>query len=1060
MMWLVEIALRRPISIAVMALIMLVLGALSFSMMNIDIFPTIDIPVVIALYNYTGLSAVDMERRVITQEERGFSTTVNGIDHIESFAVTGTGLIKVYFQPGVSIPSAIAQMVSTSTSSMVFMPRGMEPPNILDYNAANVPIAHLNVSSDTVPENKLFDYSLYYIRTKLFTVPGTSIPPPLGGVPRSIMVNLDPQAMFANGLGAADIGEALAQSNVIIPSGTVRMGDKEFDVNLNMSPAEVKNFNRLPIKLVPGLKGPTPVFLGDVASVTDSHQPQTNVVRVNGKRATFLLVIKHAAASTLGVINGVKRMLPEIQATAPKGFRIKLTFDQSVFVRAALWDVVQEALIAAALVALMVLVFLGSARSMVIVVISIPLSILTAIVGLKLSGQTINTMTLGGLALAVGMLVDDATVEVENIHRNHMMGKPLLVAILDGASQIATPTLVGTLAIIIVFFPVVLLQGVARFLFTPLALAVTYAMLTSYLLSRTLVTTMAASLLPEEATEHVTGPWSRFHAAFNRGFDRMRERYRAWLAGFIAARRVWLCYSLVAIGASMVLFGVVGEDFFPQVDAGMMKLHVRVPTGTRIEQTERIVDAVEHAIPTVIPARDITDVTDNIGLPFAIELAFFQTDNVGPQDAEINIQLRRGHQLPTAVCETRIRRMLAERFPEVRGWFQAADIINQVLNFGLPAPINVQLGGMNMASNYALARKLEAKMARIPGITDLRIAEPLDYPAIDVHVDRARALEMGITMQQVASSLLTTLSGDTLLQPNFWLDPISQASYFVISQAPQHLIDSVDALGNMPLGSSSGQPQLLSNVATFSRSVDPAVIDHYTIDRVINVNAGVAGRDLGGTTADVRKAIASLGRLPVGSHITIRGQSEAMAESFGTMELGLILAVVLVYLLMAANFQSWLEPLIILMAVPGALAGVLWMLVLTHTTINVESLMGTIMAVGVGVANGNLLITFANDLREEGYSATAAAIEAGRIRLRPILMTALAMILGMLPMALAWGEGSEQNAPLGRAVIGGLLGATLTTLFVVPAVYSIFSRAMVTKQERDDRVRSALMPRV
>jgi multidrug efflux pump subunit AcrB len=1062
MMWLVEVALRRPISVAVMALLMLVLGTLSFALMNVDIFPAINIPVVMLVWSYPGLSAVDMERRVVTLSERAMSTTVNGIEHIESESLPGVGLIRVYFQPDAPIAAAIAQIGAVTQTVLGGMPRGIQAPNIIDYNAANVPVAQLNVYSDTLSEQDIFDYGANFIRIKLFTIPGLSSPAPLGGVGRTVMVNLNPTALYANQLSARDVGEAVASTNVVIPSGLARMGDREFNIDLNMSPTKIPDFNRLPIKAERGIVGGTPVFLGDLASVTDSHQPQNNVVRVDGKRATYLMIIKHAAASTLAVVDSVKRALPEIAAAAPAGLKMALSFDQSRFVRAALWEVVQEAVTAAGLVALMVLIFLGSPRMMLVVVISIPLSILTAIVGLNLSGQTINTMTLGGLALAVGMLVDDATVEVENIHRNHLMGKPLLVAILDGASQIATPTLVGTLSIVIVFFPVVLLQGVARFLFTPLALAVVYAMLTSYLLSRTLVTTMASELLSDTPEELSGGRWVRLHSYFNRGFEWARDHYRDALGGFIAVRKTALFGVSVVVASSTLLLSVVGQDFFPKVDAGMMRLHVRAATGTRIEQTERIVDSIERAIRETVPAGELQTISDNIGLPLSFVLAYYQTDTIGPQDADILIQLAPRHR-PTELYERRIREMIRTRFPDVESYFQAADIISQVLNFGLPAPINVQISSMDLERNYAIATRLSQRLERIPGIADLRIAEPLDYPAFLVDVDRARALEMGISMEDVASSLLTSLSGNSLLAPSFWLDPQTSVNYRVISQTPQHLVDSLGSLANTPLRSAGvdGQatPQLLGNVATFRRTNDPAVISHYTVQRVIDLNAGVVDRDLGGATAEVRKAIASLGKLPRGTRITIRGQSQAMADSFATLEAGLVLAVVLVYLLMAANFQSWLEPLIILMAVPGALAGVLWMLVLTGSTINVESLMGTVMAVGVGVANGNLLITFANDLREEGYDAVTAAIEASRIRLRPILMTALAMILGMLPMALALGTGSEQNAPLGRAVIGGLIGATAMTLFVVPAVYSIFSRKLITKQERDERVRAAMLPR-
>ncbi len=1073
MMWIVRLALRRPLSVAVMALLMLVLGGLCFELMNVDIFPAINLPVVLVVWNYPGLSSFDVERRMVFISERAYSTTVNGIEHIESRSINGLGILKVYFQPGIDIGSAIAQINAVSETILAALPRGIEPPQIISYNAANVPVAQLNVYSDTLSTMRLFDYGLNFIRIQLFTIPGFSSPAPMGGVSRSIMVNLDPTLLYGNGMSAYDVGNALGATNVVIPSGTAKMGNYEDNVDINMSVPRVQDFNHLPVKYAGG----APVFLGDVANVTDSHQPQTNVVRVEGRPATYLMVIKHADASTLAVVDAVKAKMPDIRATAPKGLNVSISFDQSVFVRAALWDVVQEAVTAAILVAIMVLVFLGSPRSMLIVITSIPLSILTAIIGLKLSGQTINTMTLGGIALAVGMLVDDATVEIENIHRNQALDKPLLVAILDGARQIATPTAVGTLAICIVFFPVVLLTGVARFLFTPLALAVVYAMLTSYLLSRSLVPTMARYLLPEEHHENVMGGvWGRALRAFERGFERLKDSYRVALAKFIARRGFSLACAAALIVVSTALMLIVGEDFFPAIDAGMMRLHIRAPTGTRIEHSELIVDDIERAIRGVVPASELESISDNVGLPVSYNLAFYQTDSIGPQDADILIQLKTSHQ-PTRIYQNRIRRLLEARFPNVTSYFQAADITSQVLNFGLPAAIDVQISGNNLQSDYDIALRLEGRMRLIPGATDIRIAQPLDYPSYKVEVDRAKALQFGITQQQVASSLLASLSGASLLQPNFWLDPRTGVNYSVVSQMPQHLIDSVAAMSNIPLstsastssgtstygssgvdGAGAAAPQLLSNIATFKRAWDPALIEHYTVQRVIDVDCAVSGRDLGSVAAAVQREINRVGKLPAGTKIVIRGQTSAMNSSFVTLGEGLILAIVLVYLLMVANFQSWLEPFIITMAVPGALAGVLWMLVLTGTTINVESLMRTIMAVGVGVANGNLLITFANELREEGYGPVPAAIEAGRIRLRPIIMTALAMILGMLPMALGLGSGAEQNAPLGRAVIGGLIAATLMTLFVVPAIYSIFSRNLVTKQERDQEIQSLEVP--
>ncbi len=1043
-----------------MALLMLVLGTLSFSRMNMDIFPAIDLPVVMVIWSYPGLSAVGMERRMTLISERAYSTTVNGIEHIESTSFGGVGLLKVYFHGGATVGGAIAQMNSVSETILPIMPPGTQPPNIIDYNAANVPVAQLNIFSDTLPEQKLFDYGVNFIRVQLFTIPGLSTPAPLGGMSRAVMVNLHPDALYANALSPQDISGALKQSNVILPAGTAKIGNYETNIEINGNPGEVAEFNDLPVKVVNG----TPVFLRDVAPVSDSHVVQNNIVRVNGRRATYLMIIKHAAASTLAVVNAVKRKIPEILAVAPKGLMASLTFDQSQFVRAALWEVAREAATAAALVALMVLMFLGSPRSMVIVIASIPLSIFTAFIGLKLCGQTVNTMTLGGLALAVGMLVDDATVEIENIHRNHAMGKPLLVAILDGAQQIAAPTFVGTAAICIVFFPVVLLSGVEKYLFTPLALAVVFAMLTSYLLSRTLVTTMARYLLPE--THHAIegrGAGTRIVGRFDRGFEQLKEKYRTALGGFIARRRFSLACVAIIILASAFLVRVVGQDFFPKVDAGMMKLHVRAPTGMRVEETERIVDRVERAVRLVIPPDELEGISDNIGLPVSWDLPFYQTDSIGPFDADVLIQLRPKHR-PTDFYQAQIRTLLADRFPNVTAYFQAADIISQVLNFGLSAQIDAQISGNGLESDYRLAVSLKDRMRRIPGLADLRIAEPLDYPTYFIRVDRAKAGELDITMNEAASSLLTSLSSSSLIQPTYWLDPANGVNYTVLEQTPQHMVDSLGAVLDTPLTAASPNgvtqppPQFLRNLATVTRGIEPAVVNHYTVQRVMDVNAAVSGRDLGSASADVEKAIASLGRLPPGTHVVIRGQSQAMRESFASLEGGLVLAIILVYLLMVSNFQSWLEPFIIILAAPGALAGVLWMLVLTGTTLNVESLMGAIMAIGVGVANANLVITFANELREEGYSPVAAAIEAGRIRLRPVIMTALAMILGMLPMALALGAGSELNAPLGRAVIGGLIAATGMTLFAVPAVYSIFSRDLVGKHQRDAEIEAITRP--
>jgi multidrug efflux pump subunit AcrB len=1057
-MWIIRLALRRPLSVAVMALLMLVLGVLTFTRMNVDIFPAIDLPVVIQVWNYPGLSASDMERQVTFYSDRITAGLVNDIEHMESESIAGASVIKIYFHPRATVASGIAQMAALSQSILSFFPPGMTAPNIVDYNAANVPVAQVNIFSGTLSEQELFDYGLNSIRQRLYTIDGISVPAPFGGRGRAVMVNLNPAKMYANSVSADDIGNALNNSNVIIPAGSIKIGNREYRVELNGSPLQVANFNRLPLKVING----APIFLGEVAPATDTHTVQTNIVRIDGKRATYLPIFKHAAASTLSVIDQVRQTIPLILETVPKGLKLHLAFDQSIFVRAALWGVVREAAIAAGLVALMVLLFLGSGRSMLIVTLSIPLSILTAAIGLKLSGQTINIMTLGGLALAVGMLVDDATVAIENIHRHHAMRKPLLLAIFDGSAEIASPAFVGTLAICIVFFPVVLLYGVARFLFTPLALAVVYAMLTSYLLSRTLVPAMSRYLMPTSHEERAgSGHWARFARGFDRAFEQFRESYRNMLGKFIARRAFGLTCVAILVLSSLFLLPAVGEDFFPVVDAGMMKMHVRAASGMRVEQTERVVDEIEGAVREIIPARELDQISDNIGLPpFAYVLAFYQTDSVGPQDADVLISLRPEHH-PTAGYIQAIRQMIADRFPGVHVYFQAADIVSQVLNFGLSAPIDAQISGANLDLDYQVGRRLEAAMRVIPGLTDVRVAQLFDYPTIQVDVDRLKAMQLGLDQRRVATNLLTSLSSNVTLQPNFWLDPKNGVKYNVVEQVPQHMLDSMQALGNTPLTALSSDhtaPQLLTNVATISQTVEAAVVNHYDIQRVIDVNCGVEGRDLGSASAAVQRAITALGHLPPGMRINIRGQSQAMHESFSALELGIVLAIILVYLLMVANFQSWLEPLMIMMAVPGALAGVLWMLALTGTTINVESLMGAIMAVGIGVANGNLVIIFANELREQGYTPVAAAIEAARTRLRPVIMTALAMVLGMLPMALALGEGGEQNAPLGRAVIGGLVVATLMTLFVVPAVYSAFGRNVKGLHERDAEIEAVTSP--
>ena len=1052
-MWIVQLALRRPVTVAVMAALMLLLGMVSLGTMNFDIFPAIDVPVVDLVWNYPGLSAEEMEQRVVNISERASSTTVNGVDHIESESLNGIGLLKFYFQPGADTALAIAQLTSVSEAIKNILPAGINPPSVIDYNATNVPVVYIVYSSEILSQSRIYDFGANFGRLFLFTIPGLSTPAPFGGAQRQVMVNIDPSQMYSRGVSPADVVSALQQQNVIIPGGTAKIGNTEYDVVMNGSPVSVAALNRLPIKYVDG----APVYIGDVAKVSDSHAVQTDAVTVNGNPAIYMLILKHPAASTLSVVDAVKRVMPQMRAIAPKGLNISLAFDQSVFVRRALNDVLQEGVLAAALVGVMVLLFLGSWRSTLIVILSIPLAIFTSIIGLKLSGQTINIMTLGGLALAVGMLVDDATVEIENIHRNHAMGKPLGVAILDGARQIAVPTFIGTLSICIVFSPVIGLSGVARFLFTPLALAVVYAMLASYLLSRTLVTSMALHLLAEEPEEHHASGWlGTITLGFENWFERQRSRYERGLTSVMRHRGLVLgCISVIVI-ASMFLMPLVGEDFFPRVDTGMIRLHVRVPVGTRIEQSARIMNGVERTIRSVIPHNELALMTDHIGLPVYWALLFYQTDSIGPQDADLQIQLTEDHH-PTDGYIKAIRTAVHRDFPDVTIYPQAADIISQVLSFGLSAPIDVQIVGKDLSSDVRIAEELKAQVETIPGAADVRIAQVLNYPTLRVKVDRDKAVQLGISQLDVTGSILTSLSSSVVTSPNQWLDTKNGVSYSVAVQTPQHEVDSIQAIGRTPItgrlsNAQANDPQFLSNLSGVSHEIQAQGINHYTVQRVVDLNLGVEDRDLGSVTDAVQNKIKALKDVPPGTRIAIAGESAAMRQSFASMASGLLLAIVLVYLLMATNFQSWLDPLIIMMAVPGALAGVLWMLMFTHTTLNVESMMGTIMAVGVGVANGNLLITFANDLREQGLDAVSAAIKAAEVRMRPVIMTALAMILGMLPMSLAMGEGGEQNAPLGRAVIGGLLAATFMTLVVVPIVYSLFTHERLSKRQRDAQV--------
>jgi multidrug efflux pump subunit AcrB len=1075
-MWIVRLALRRPYTVAVMCLLVLVLGTLSATRMIVDIFPAIDIPVVVVVWNYPGLSPEDMERRVVLISERAYSTTVNGIQRIESQSIPGVGLLKVYFQPGSDIGAAISQISSVSSTILRIAPPGIQPPVIVQYNASNVPVAQLTASSNSLPEEQIFDYGLNFIRVRLFTIPGLSIPAPFGGKNRQIMIDIDTHALSSRGLSPADVVSALQSSNVIIPAGTARIGGREYNVVTNASPRVLDQFSQIPVKVVGGAV----VYMGDVARVSDGFAEQTNIVRVNGRRATYLAILKHADASTLAVVDSTKEALPSIREVAPQGLELKIDFDQSVFVRAAIEGVVREAVLASILVSLMILIFLGSWRSTVVVATSIPLSILVAVICMNLAGQSINIMTLGGLALAIGMLVDDATVAVENIHRNLAMGKPLTVAVLDGSSQIAVPAIVSTLSICVVFFPVVLLYGAAKYLFTPLALAVVTAMLASYVLSRTLVPVLSRMLLGGEGHDTRTvekaapaGPLRQLTRKLDRwrvsGYDRLQQAYGRALESVMHYRSFTLIVSGILGIISLGLIFFIGTDFFPTVDAGLMKLHFRAPSGTRIEDTERLVAEVEQRIRQIIPASEIETINDMIGVPIFYNMAFVQTENIGGMDAEILIALKKGHR-PTGFYRQKMREVLPKAFPGSRFYFQAADIVTQVLNFGLTSPLDVQIEGADFNRSYEYALKMRDAMKQIPGAADVHINQVLDYPSLQVDVDRGRAAMLGLSERDVANNALIALSSSVLVAPSFFLNPANNVNYTVAVQIPPERINSFGSLQNMPLTSPSqvaflqsalipppsdrpqAPSQTLSNLAAVSHSVTAENISHYTVQRVLDVEADVEGRDLGSVASDIEKKISLLKPLPPGTRISLRGQNEVMNQSFRSLALGLVLAVVLVYFLMVVLFQSWLDPFIIMMAVPGALIGILWMLALTGTTINVESLMGSIMAVGIATANSILLVSFANDVRmEKGLRPEEAAIEAGKTRLRPVLMTALAMIIGMLPMAFAMGEAGEQNAPLGRAVIGGLILATGVTLFVVPVIYSLVRKKLPSKHLLDEK---------
>jgi multidrug efflux pump subunit AcrB len=1093
-MWIVRLALKRPYTFVVVALLIAILGVSAAITMPVDIFPYIDIPVVSVVWSYAGLSPEEMEKRMVTIFERALTTTVNDIEHMESQSYNGVSVTRIYFQPNAKVEVALSQVTAISQTLLRIFPPGSTPPSIIKYDASAVPVLQLGLQSATLSEQELFDYGQNFIRTQLATLQGASIPLPYGGKFRSVMVDLIPEAMYAKGLSPADVSAALGNQNLILPAGTAKIGDKDFQIKLNSSPRVLDDMNNLPVKVINGAT----VYLRDVAQVRDGYNVQTCIVRTNGIRGALLTVMRNGKASTLTVVNNVKKALPKILAGLPTSLNVRQLFDQSVFVRSAINGVVREAISAALLTGLMILIFLGSWRSTVIVCISIPLSILVSLIVMSMLGQTINVMTLGGLALAVGILVDDATVEIENVHRNMGMRKPITRAILDGAQQIAAPAFVSTLSICIVFVPVLLLTGAAKFLFTPLAMAVVFAMLASYFLSRTLVPTMMHYMLKPELKLYARGEHShggkgfiwRIHYLFNRRFELMRASYTSLLHWCLDHRGLVLTgFALFVIG-SLSLSRLIGQDFFPTVDSGQMRLHARAPSGTRIEQTEVIFADIENEIRQVIPRNEIENIIDNIGIPNGgLNLAFGDNPTIGVSDGDILISLKPEEHGSTAEYTDRLRKRLEQKFPDIDFFFEAANITNQILNFGLPAPIDVQVAGRNAAANYEIARQLQTEIARVPGTADVHVHQVIDYPEIRVNVDRSKAGLVGLTQRDVTTSLLISLSGTSQINPTQWLDWASGVSYFVTMQTPQYRMNSMEALMRTPIsspqsniaansptslagaanagsasvgagpsqaslaygnpGAVSGGPQLLSNLAGVSRGIAPQIINHYNVQPVFDVYANIDRRDLGSVGSAVEKIVERASKkLPRGTSLELRGQVATMQSSFYRLGLGLIFAIVLVYLLMAINFQSWLDPFIILMALPGALAGIVWILFITQTSFSVPSLMGSIMCIGVGTANSILLVVFANDQREEGMDSRSAALSAGHTRIRPVLMTASAMIIGMLPMALGMGEGGEQNAPLGRAVIGGLVLATLTTLFIVPLVYSLLRTKPPVDHER------------
>ncbi len=1036
-MWIVRLALRRPYTFVVLSLMLVLLAPVVISRTAIDIFPDIDIPVVSVIWQYTGLSAEEMGERIVYPAERTLTTGVNNIEHIESQSMNGIAVIKIFLQPKANLYAVIAQAAATSQTTLKSLPPGATPPLVVSYNASTVPIVQLALSGQGLSEQLLNDIGQNFVRPQLVTVAGTAIPSAYGGKQRQVMVDLNPQALMSKGLSPSDVVNAINNQNLILPGGTSKIGSLEYDVEINGSPKEVAELNNLPIKTQDGAT----IYIRDVANVRDGYPPQTNIVRADGLRGSLMSIYKNGNVSTLDIISGVRKLLPFILTTLPPELRVKLVGDQSIFVRASINSVVREAVIAACLTAIMILIFLGSWRSTIIIAVSIPLSILCSLFALAALGETINIMTLGGLALAVGILVDDATVEIENINRNLEMGKEVEQAILDGAAQIAVPAFVSTLSICIVFVPMFFLAGVARYLFVPLAEAVSFAMLASYLLSRTIVPTMAKYLLKGHAPHEFATSRSFFghvQQTFEHNFERMRLAYRGLLQACVGRRSIFAVTFLLFCIASFALIPWLGQDFFPSVDSGQMRLHVRARTATRIEETAKLFDLVEDRIRQVIPPSELENVLDNIGLPYSsLNTSYSNNGTVGPADGDILISLGEKHH-PTADYVAELRRELPDEFPGTLFYFLPADLVSQILNFGLPAPIDIQVVGRNLEANRTFANKLMQQVKYVPGAVDLRIQQPGNQPKLFVNLDRSKAQTIGYNARDIAGDVLVELSGSFQTQPNFWLSPRNGVSYNVVTEGQQHDLNSMDDLRNISIGRTGGAQELLADVASIQRGNGMGSVSHYNITPVIDIYGAVQGADLGSVSADIERLIArNKSSLVRGSQVVLRGQTQTMRSSFIGLLGGLVFSIVLVYMLIVINFQSWLDPLIIISALPAALAGIVWFLFLTRTTVSVPALTGSIMCMGVATANSILLVSFAKEQLPDAKSAAEAAILAGFVRFRPVLMTALAMMIGMLPMALGWGEGSEQNAPLGRAVIGGLMFATIATLFFVPALFTI-----------------------